>query len=138
MPQQKKRKSYRQILAERIWTEDLDTTPMAAPVGADRPMTLQEEIQRFIKTEISQAAEDKQMETFEEADDFEEDDPDHVDLTPYNLTQLQEEEPLPLDVPEETTQAPQEADLPETDTSDPDADAVPPPPAQAPQETPKT
>lgn len=61
-----------------------DPVPVAPPVGYRRPPTLQENIQRMIRSEmLQQAAAAEGFDTFEEAEDFDiEDDP--VDAqTPY-------------------------------------------------------
>lgn len=50
-----------------------DATPVELPVGFVRPPTLQEEIMRLIRNEMSQQAAEQGYETFEEADDFDED-----------------------------------------------------------------
>lgn len=54
--------------------EILDPTPVAIPAGFKEPMSLEERIQRIIRTEVSRAAENQGMETFEESEDFEVDD----------------------------------------------------------------
>ncbi len=68
-----------------------DPTPVEVPLNAHKPISLQEEIKRFIQTEISNQADKDGHETFEEADDFEEDplDADIMPLTAYELTTLQ-------------------------------------------------
>lgn len=67
-----------------------DPTPVEVPIGFRRPLTLQEEIMRFVRREMSQIAEQQGFETFEESDDFDVDD----DVMPYSrheLTPAQEE-----------------------------------------------
>lgn len=62
--------------------EVLDSTPMALPVGFTRPPTLQEQVARLVRSEAFRiAAEKNGIETFEEADDF--DDPDDDPTSPY-------------------------------------------------------
>lgn len=51
--------------------EICDPTPAAVSVGFKRPPTLQEQIQRLVRTELSDQAAAQGNETFEEADDFE-------------------------------------------------------------------
>jgi hypothetical protein len=54
-----------------------DPNPIELPGGFNRPPTLQEQIKRFIRAELSRQAADDGDETFEEADDFDVDeDPD--------------------------------------------------------------
>lgn len=62
-----------------------DPTPVSVPAGLSRPLSLQEEIKRFMRSEQMRiAAEAEGLETFEEADDFDVDeDPDP--LSAYEL-----------------------------------------------------
>lgn len=56
-----------------------DPTPVHIPGKTDRPppLSLREEMQRYVRQTISQMAKENRMETFEEADDFEvEEEPD--------------------------------------------------------------
>lgn len=55
-----------------------DPTPVALPIGFEKPEPLNSVIQRLVRTEVSQAADQKGMETFEEANNFNtgEDDPE--------------------------------------------------------------
>lgn len=62
--------------------ELLDDTPMSLPVGFGRPETLAEQVQRLVRGAVSQAAADKEFETFEDAEDFDVDD-DFDPSTPY-------------------------------------------------------
>lgn len=48
-----------------------DKTPVAASVDLQRPPTIQEQIARFVRHELSRQAAAKGHETFQEADDFE-------------------------------------------------------------------
>lgn len=50
--------------------EKLDPTPASLPVGFHRPPTLQEQIRRLVRSELSDAASKHGAESFEEADDF--------------------------------------------------------------------
>lgn len=61
-----------------------DTTPVAIPAGWERPLSLHEQIKRFIRTELSSQAELQGEESFEEAEDFDVDEePDPV--SPYEV-----------------------------------------------------
>lgn len=63
-----------------------DPRPVEVPVGLKRPLTLQEEIKRFVRSELSTRAAAEGVETFEEADDFElDEDPDLVHPTEYEM-----------------------------------------------------
>lgn len=66
--------------------EKLDPTPMAIPVGFERPLTMEQQVARMMRSQYEMQAKIRDMtgvETPEEADDFDiEDDP--VDMTtPY-------------------------------------------------------
>lgn len=64
--------------------EKLDDTPLAVPLGFQRPPTLAEQVARLVRSErFKESLEDEDLETFEEADDFDIPD-DPVDpTTPY-------------------------------------------------------
>lgn len=70
--------------------------PNPKPTDLDvglRPPSLQEQIQRLVRTELSKQVQDQGAETFEEANDLdvpEDDDP----ISPYVIHDMQEEEPL--------------------------------------------
>lgn len=69
-----------------------DPTPVEMPLGFKRPPTLQEEIQRIIRVQMSQQARAEGFETFEEADDFAVDeDPDP--LSAYEVMEMEAEGP---------------------------------------------
>lgn len=66
-----------------------DPTPVHIPGKTDRPapLSLREEMQRYIRQQVSQMAEQQRMETFEEADDFEvEEEPDLT--SPYTVQEM--------------------------------------------------
>lgn len=73
-----------------------DPTPVEVPLNLRRPLSLQDEMRRFIRTELSQQASAKGDESFEEADDFEVDDEEEF-ITQYELTEMQEESRMPVD-----------------------------------------
>lgn len=61
-----------------------DGRPVSVPHNWQRPLSLHEEIKRFVRQELSARAADEGEESFEEADDFEVDeDPDL--FSPYEL-----------------------------------------------------
>lgn len=67
-----------------------DSTPVEVPLNFKRPETIQEQIKRMVRQELSQVAAAAGAETFQEADDFdveEEDDP----VSRYEMTPMQEE-----------------------------------------------
>lgn len=66
--------------------------PVEIPLGANRPRSLQEVIAEMVRVQISEQ-EDESYETLEESDDFEEEDPDTLDLSPYILQDIPDELP---------------------------------------------
>lgn len=64
--------------------EILDPTPVARTVGFERPPSMQELIQRYVRTELSRQAGQAGEETFEEADDFDVDDDPEL-KSPYEV-----------------------------------------------------
>lgn len=79
--------------------EHLDQTPVEIPVGVIRPESLESIMARMINERFSLMAEEKGMETFEEADDFDID--DELPKTPYEMTELDPEEPFYPDAEKE-------------------------------------
>lgn len=75
--------------------EVVDSTPLEAPLRVSVPSSSTQSIRAIVQREMSRLAELDEMETFEEADDFDiEDDP--VDpRTPYEAVF----DPIPLDEP---------------------------------------
>lgn len=65
--------------------EDPDPTPLAIPVNFRRPPSIEEMIQKYVRTELSTRAQDQGAETFEEADDFDVDDDPEL-RSPYEIT----------------------------------------------------
>ncbi len=70
--------------------EYLDPTPIEIPVGFQKAEPLRDSIKRMVKEEFSVAAERSDMETFEEADDFENEEEDEF-LTPYTVMEMTDE-----------------------------------------------
>lgn len=68
-----------------------DPTPIEVPLNFKRPLSIQEEIKRFVRSEFSQRAADQGHETFEEADDFVVEDELGEFVSPYEFTEMQEE-----------------------------------------------
>jgi len=78
--------------------ETPDPTPMEVATQPP-PLTLREEMRRFIKQELSQQVQNAGFESFEEADDFEIDDfeEDPPMTTGYTVNELFDEEGRPCD-----------------------------------------
>ncbi len=71
----------------------LDTTPMEIPAGYRLPRPLTEVIAGMVRTAV-EAEKGVEFESPDEADDFEMDDDELLDLSPYEFTDLTEEEPV--------------------------------------------
>lgn len=75
--------------------EIMDTTPVEVPLEFQRPLTMQEEIRRMVRQELSRAAEASGFETFEESDDFDvEDDDDLLFMSPYEIKEMAHDGPI--------------------------------------------
>lgn len=87
--------------------EKLDQTPVEMPMGATRPSPIHELIARMVREAVQNETGDE-FESMEEADDFEEDDPDVMDMSAYEFDEIQEDYTPPLDPVEIPPEAPQE------------------------------
>lgn len=65
-----------------------DPTPVEVPLKLRRPLSLQDEIKRFVRSELSQRAEDEGYESFEESDDFDIDDDEGEFASPYEFQEM--------------------------------------------------
>lgn len=92
--------------------QKLDTTPIEMPLSAMRPTPIQDIIARMVQNAI-QIEKGDEYETQEEANDFEEEDTDLLDLSPYTLKAI-EDEPIQAPEPKE-----EPADLKEITIGDP-------------------
>jgi len=115
--------------------ETPDLTPLETTV--ERPLTLREEMKRFISTELSRVAESSEMETEAEANDFEMDEDDEFH-SPYEINEMVEEPhpDAPVEPPtEENPPPPTQETLPvdppgpdsAPDPTDPSKGHIPPP-----------
>lgn len=78
--------------------EVLDPTPLDIPIGFERPLTLEQQIQRLMRIEYQKVAQLRDMEGYEtpeEADDFDVDD-DFDISTPYENEFMPDEAPTQL------------------------------------------
>jgi hypothetical protein len=71
--------------------EEPDLTPLAIPGNAEAPESLEDIIRRVVRQHVSVAADNSEYETFDEANDFEEEDPDPDLTSQYTVTELQDE-----------------------------------------------
>lgn len=66
--------------------EKPDLQPVEIPIGLDRPPSLKEEMQMYIRQQFSQLAEEHNLGSFEEEDDFDIDD-DDLPYSKYEQTE---------------------------------------------------
>lgn len=69
---------------------EMDDTPLEMPLGARRPTPLADIIANSVRLAI-EAEKRVEMESPEEADDFSEEDPETLDLSAYELDEIQSE-----------------------------------------------
>lgn len=70
--------------------EYLDPKPIEWPVGVGVPESLEQKIARMVRTSVSDHARSHGAETFEEADDFDIEDPEQLPGSPHELDDDQE------------------------------------------------
>lgn len=77
----------------RVQVDQLDPTPLELPAGCARPRTLEETIARYMHIHLMNEREGSDPESWEDADDFEEDeDPDVLIFhSKYELKELENE-----------------------------------------------
>lgn len=65
-----------------------DPRPVEVPAGLGRPLSLHDEIKRFVRMELSRAAQAQALETFEENDDFDVEDEEELPLSDYEVREM--------------------------------------------------
>lgn len=65
--------------------EILDQTPVEWPVGVSVPESMEQKIARMVRVGVSQFAQENGAETFDEADDFDVDDPEALPDSTHEL-----------------------------------------------------
>lgn len=95
--------------------EVLDPRPLAVPLS--KPTPIKDMIQTMIRRELSQVAQAQGAESFEDADDFEEDPDAETWASPYEVRDME-----PESVPSGTLDDPGTLDGPAEDPPDIDAD----------------
>lgn len=105
--------SRRMELHDRVDKEKIDPTPVELAELAPPP-SLKEELQRYIRLELSRMAEAQGHGSFEDEDDFEEENEEPLPLSQYELTDMIEELP-----PEASADPPPEAAEPKKEDSEP-------------------
>jgi len=99
--------------------EKCDPIPVEMPLGYMRPTPLDQLIASMVHAAV-QREEKEEYETEEESDDFEEENPDLLDLSAYTLDAIQEEAPIQNTQPSEPEELSPEPQ-PTGDTPDPNA-----------------
>ena len=92
------RPSQRERLSARALDKEYpDPRPVALPVGYDIPPTMTELIQQYVRHEVSQAALEDGQGSFEEEDDFTEEDHQPLPWEPYavNEYEMEADEDMP-------------------------------------------
>lgn len=108
--------------------EIADTTPMEIPIQFQGGPSTSQIIQDMVRQEVSQWAREENLGTFQEEDDFEEEDPDLISMTQFELTEYQMED----DVPVEDASPPFDPDEPRDTSPDPaPAEGASPPETEA-------
>ncbi len=97
--------------------EKLDPTPVALPLGSEGPSSIAELVQQYVAGALSQHAAQQNFGTFEEEDDFDEEDPELLNLSGFEVTEYEFEEEIP----------PEPEAPPEPSPAPPQAEANPPP-----------
>lgn len=85
------------IRLNRVGGETPDPTPVEIPVSCERPLTLRDEMRRFINSELSIQAQEHGAETFEESNDFDVDDIEQDLTSQYTVSELVPEPEMPKD-----------------------------------------
>jgi len=75
---------------KKISHEYLDQTPVEWPLGVSLPESIEQKIARMVRTGVSQYAQEHGAESFEEADDFDVDDPERMPESVHELDDDQE------------------------------------------------
>lgn len=111
--------SRRELLRDRYSPgENLSPVPLELPVGYETPPTMTELIQMYVRQEVSQAASDAGQGTFDQEDDFSEDDSESLPMENFTVNEYSME-----DDPEMPTTAP--VDDPPPTVPEGDADPLP-------------
>lgn len=88
--------------------EKLDPVPLEPPVGFQRPLTMEEQVRRLMRVEYDRmAAYNADLETPEDADDFDIEDDPVMELTPYEEHFMPKEAPAGSIVDDASFKAPE-------------------------------
>ncbi len=131
---------FRDSFHARVTKSVVDPMPHELAHPELRPPSLRQQIQDAIRSEMSIIAQDRGLETFEEADDFEEEDREAEPLTIYEQALMVPENDESLDGPEigPPVEPPKPSDVATPSPSIPPDAPVTEPPVTAPLEGSKT
>lgn len=105
--------------------ESLDPTPVAIPID-NSPPSIREMVYEYVQGALSQQAHAEDLGTFEEEDDFEEEDPDLLDLSGFEIHDYELVDELPLADAAPPPAAPGEPNpLPEPEPAPVETEATP-------------
>lgn len=85
------------IRLNRVGGEVPDPTPVHVPGKSEKPLTLREEMRRFVRQELSNQAETQGAGSFSEEDDFDLDEMEPSLISPYTVSELHQEAIAPQD-----------------------------------------
>ena len=69
--------------------EEPDQTPVEIPTGMKEPETLEQIMGRMLGKKLADAAQEQGFDSFEEDQDFEDEDPNLLNFTPYEFDELE-------------------------------------------------
>lgn len=82
--------------------EEHDDTPVEIPAALKQPETMQEMLARLIAERVAGQAQAQGFDTWEEDEDFEDEDPNLLDMTKYEFQELEGEDTFFREQPSET------------------------------------
>jgi len=88
--------------------EALDPTPLAVPVEHQGPPSMEQLVQQYVASAFIDYAKENDMETFAEADDFEAEDEEVLNLSGFEVSEFPMEEEYPESDPPPAVMAPPE------------------------------
>lgn len=109
------------IRGNRVKGEIPDPVPLQVPDSCQRPPSLREEMQKYVRSEISKLARDNDLGSFEDEDDFDLNDGDDHFVTPYTVHDVVPDNEAPVESLDGSDGEPVAPDPPE---------AIPSPPLQ--------
>lgn len=107
-------------MSRRIPGETPDPAPVHIPGKSDRPLSLREEMRRFVREELSKQAGELEAGTFTDEDDFSEEESEHDLLSQYTVMEMTPDAEAP---PDDLEGAPTKEDLESSPPENPPSDA---------------